>query len=107
MLSQSLKTLVGHNNLTREYKITLLKIKLDYLINGDHNFERKFLLQVILTITIALCFSGIGGLALFLDPFRRLLKEGRISDAFYQEILKMVASRLLKGKTPPMDDFFD
>jgi hypothetical protein len=45
---------------------------------------------------ITVCASGIGGLTLFLEALYRLLQEGKISRALYEQILKNVARRWTK-----------
>lgn len=77
----SLKQLIVTNNLSKEDKINLLKIK----CAG----KKRFLVMAM----IAACASGVGGLALFLEAFYRLFQEGKISQALYEQILKRVSNR--------------
>lgn len=90
--TKAIKTLLVKNNLTQEQKISLLKIKLDFIINGECKGRPRFLLVAILGAILAVTISGIGGLGLILEALYRLFKEGKIDEALYKEI----ASRLIE-----------
>ena len=98
--SQSLGTLIASNNLGNEEKISLLKIKLDYIINGECSGKARFLLVSIIAALITVSISGVGGLALFLETLYRLFQEGRISKALYKQILKTLGRRWGWSKIP-------
>jgi len=65
-------------NLSDEEKITLLKIKLDYIINKSCQGQTRFLLEIILGTIIIFTISNIGGFALILEGLYRLFQEGKI-----------------------------
>lgn len=98
--SQSLGGLIASNNLGKEEKISLLKIKLDYIINGECSGKARFLLVSILAALITVSISGVGGLALFLEALYRLFQEGKISKALYNQIVKALARRWGWSKIP-------
>lgn len=94
--SKSIKELVVTSNLSKDDKINLLKIKLDFIINGECAGKKRFLIISIIAALITVCVSGVGGLALFLEALYRLFQEGKISRALYEQILKIVTKRLTK-----------
>ena len=90
----NLKEIIVAKNLTNEHKIELLKIKLDFIINGEYTGKRRFLLVTLLGIILTFTISGVGGLALILEALYRLFQEGRISRAIYAQIVKLLSKRL-------------
>lgn len=98
--SQSLGTLIASNHLGKEEKISLLKIKLDYIINGECSGKARFLLVSIIAALITVSISGVGGLALFLEALYRLFQEGKISKALYKQIVKALSRRWGWSKIP-------
>ena len=98
--SQTLGKLIASNNLGKEEKISLLKIKLDYIINGDCFGKKRFFLVSIIAALITVSISGVGGLALFLEALYRLFQEGKISRALYNQIVKALARRWGWSKIP-------
>jgi hypothetical protein len=88
--TKSIKELIIANSLSRDDKINLLKIKLDFIINGECAGTKRFLIMSILAALITVCTSGVGGLALFLEALYRLFQEGKISRALYEQVLKNV-----------------
>ena len=104
--TQSMKSLIVSNNLTQDQKVSLLKIKLDFLINGEYNGKVRFLVMAIVGAVFACTVSGVGGLALLLDALSRLFEEGKISKALYKQILKALARRW-GGKNVPIDHLLD
>jgi hypothetical protein len=94
--SKSIKELIVASNLSRDDKINLLKIKLDFIINGECAGKKRFMIISIIAILIAVSVSGVGGLALFLEALYRLFQEGKISRALYEQILKNVTKRWTK-----------
>jgi hypothetical protein len=81
---KSMKLLIISNNIGREEKISLLKIKLNFIINGECPGKRRFLVTVILAAVITVTISGMGGLGLILEALLRLFEEGKISKALYK-----------------------
>lgn len=93
--SKSMRELIVSESISRDDKIKLLKIKLDYIINGECAGKKRFFIVFILAILITVTISGVGGLALFLEALYRLFQEGKISRALYEAIIKS-----LKKKVP-------
>jgi len=95
--AKSIKALIVSNNLSQEQKISLLKIKLDFIINGECAGKKRFLVMILIGAILAFSLSGLGGglggLALLLEAFYRLFQQGRISEALYQQIVKALAKR--------------
>ena len=89
--TKKIREIIISDNISDEHKISLLKIKLDFIINVECNGKIRFLLMAILAGIITFMVSGFGGLALILEPLYRLFKEGRISKALYNQILKVLA----------------
>lgn len=103
--TKSMKALIVSNNLGREEKISLLKIKLDFIINGECGGKRRFLIMAILAAVISFTISGVGGLALILEALYRLFQEGKISRALYEQLVKAVARKW--GGKVPVEHFLD
>ena len=101
--SDSIRKLILERDLNNEQKITLLKIKLDYIINGEYGGRKRFYIVTLLGIILTLTISGIGGLALFLEALYRLFKEGKISRAVYLELVKYAT----RGKAVPIEHLLD
>jgi hypothetical protein len=91
--TKTMKELILRSNLSNENKINLLKIKLDFIINGACAGKKRFILASVIAALIAFWLSGVGGLALFLEALYRLFQEGKISRALYEQILEMVTKR--------------
>jgi hypothetical protein len=79
--------------LSQEQKISLLKIKLDFIINGECAGKSRFLVMAILAAILTFTISGVSGLALILEALYRLFQEGKISKAVYKQIIKALAKR--------------
>jgi len=94
--TKSLRELIVSENIGREDKIKLLKIKLDYIINGECLGKKRFVIVFLLGIIITVTISGIGGLGLILEALYRLFQEGKISRALYEAIVKALG----KNKVP-------
>ena len=88
--SDSLKTLTVNNNLSNEQKITLLKIKLDYIINGQFAGNKRFIIIIFLGTVLILATSSVGGLALILEALYRLFKDGRLEEKLYVKLLAIL-----------------
>lgn len=91
--SKSIKELLVAHTLSKEEKVNLLKIKLDFIINGECGDKRRFLIVSIIATLIICCISRVGGLAIFLKSLYRLFQEGKISQALYKKILEITAKR--------------
>lgn len=100
--SKSIKELIVTSNLSNEEKINLLKIKLDFIINGQCAGKKRFLIISIIAMLIAVCVSGVGGLALFLEALYRLFQEGKLSQALYEQILEVATKRSTKIPVDPL-----
>jgi hypothetical protein len=101
--TKSMKTLIVANNISREEKIHLLKLKLDFIINGECVGKKRFLVMAILGAIITFTVSGVGGLALILEALYRLFQEGKISKALYKQLLKVLSKR----SGVPVEHFLD
>ena len=91
--TKTLREIIVSRNLSDEHKISLLKIKLDFIINGECGGKFRFLVMAILGTILTFTISGVGGLALILEALYRLFQEGKISKAIYIEIVKALAKR--------------
>lgn len=91
--TKSMRSLIIANNILNTDKIHLLKIKLNFIINGECSGRKRFILLAIVSLVITLTISGIGGLALLLDALTELLNEGKISKALYNQIVKALKKR--------------
>jgi hypothetical protein len=91
--AKSIKSLIISNDISSEQKISLLKIKLDFIINGECMGKRRFLVMVAVAAVLTFTVSGIGGLTMLLEALYRLFQEGKISKALYKQILKALARR--------------
>jgi hypothetical protein len=100
--SKSIKELIVTSNLSNEEKINLLKIKLDFIINGQCAGKKRFLIISIIAMLIAVCVSGVGGLALFLEALYRLFQEGKLSQVLYEQILEIATKRSTKIPVDPL-----
>jgi len=104
--AKSIKSLLVSNTLSQEQKISLLKIKLDFIINGECAGKKRFLVMIPLGAIIAFSLSGVGGLALILEALYRLFQEGKISKALYKQIVKALAKRW-GGSAVPVEHLLD
>jgi hypothetical protein len=101
--SKSLKELSVNSYLSNDDKINLLKIKLDFIINGECAGKTRFLLVSILAALMTVCVSGVGGLAIFLQALYRLFQEGKISRALYEQIVKIISKRWWRWNKVPVE----
>lgn len=97
--TEQMKEIIISTNLSNEHKISLLKIKLDFIINGECGGKRRFLIISIIGLILTFTISGVGGLALILEALYRLFKEGKISKAVYVQLLKVLSKRWIKSPT--------
>jgi hypothetical protein len=93
--AQAIRSLIISNDLSSEQKITLLKIKLDFIINGECLGKKRFLAMAILGLLLTFTFSGVGGLGLVLEALYRLFQEGKISKKVYKEAVETIG---IKGR---------
>ena len=96
LYSKSVKELIVASNLSKEHKVNLLTIKLDFIINGECPGKKRFLILTILAAFITISVSGVSGLAIFMEALYQLFKEGKISRALYEQILEVVAKKWTK-----------
>jgi hypothetical protein len=75
--AKSIKSLIISNDISSEQKISLLKIKLDFIINGECMGKRRFLVMVAVAAVLTFTVSGIGGLTMLLEALYRLFQEGK------------------------------
>lgn len=97
-----MKEIILSTHLSNEHKISLLKIKLDFIINGEWAGKSRFLIMTLLGVILTFTISGVGGLALVLEALYRLFQEGKISKAVYAQVLKVLSKRLF-GKAVPVE----
>jgi len=91
--TKAMREIIVSNTLSDEHKISLLKIKLDFIINGECAGKFWFLVMAIIATILAFTISGVGGLALILEALYRLFQERKISKAVYNQIIKALAKR--------------
>lgn len=91
--TNAIKSLIVSKNLSQEQKISLLKIKLDFIINGECEGKTRFLVVAIIGTLLTFTLTGVGGLAIILEALYRLFQEGRIGKALYKQILKALVRR--------------
>ena len=87
--TKTLRKIIVSKNLSDEHKISLLKIKLDFIINDECGGKIRFLVMAILAAIRTLTISGVGGLVLILEALYSLFQEGKISKAVYTQIVKL------------------
>lgn len=104
--ARSLKSLIVSNDITHEQKISLLKIKLDFIINGQCAGKRRFIVMTVIGALLIFTISGVGGLAMILEALYRLFEEGKISSALYKQILEALA-RKFGGNLVPIEHLLD
>ena len=104
--TKTMREIIVSRNMSDEHKISLLKIKLDFIINGECGGKVRFLVMAILGAILAFTISGVGGLALILEALYRLFQEGRISKALYTQIVKALAKRW-GGDAVPVGHFLE
>nr|UQS76327.1 hypothetical protein [Haslea ostrearia] len=104
--TESMRQLIISNNLSEEHKISLLKIKLDVIINGEYGGKARFLVMIIIAATLTFTISGVGGLALMLEALYRLFQEGKISKGLYKHIIKALARRW-GGRAVPVEHLLE
>ena len=91
--TKTMREIIVSKNMSDKHKISLLKIKLDFIINGECGGKIRFLVMAILASILTFTISGVGGLALILKALYRLFQEGKISKAVYTQIVKALAKR--------------
>ena len=91
-----MKEIILSTHLSNEHKISLLKIKLDFIINGECAGKSRFLIMTLLGVIITFTISGVGGLALVLEALYRLFQEGKIT----KSMARLIVRRLIKKGVP-------
>lgn len=87
-LKQNVRELLVKENLTRDQKITLLKIKLDAVFNGEYPNKKLASLAILTAIMASIMLVGPYGIMIFLSAIYQLWKEGKISTAVYNQMKK-------------------
>lgn len=101
--SEEINELLINKYLTYSDKTNLLKIKLDYIINGQCYGKKRFIIQTLIAVLLGLVMTGMGpvSISLFLNALLMLFREGKISRALYLQLMKAI----LAGKIPvPLDE---
>ena len=78
-----MRTLIILNQLNQKQKISLLKIKLDFIINGECEEKTWFLIMAILGSVIIFTILGLDSLTLILETLYRVFQEKKIRKALY------------------------
>lgn len=104
--TKTMREIIVSKNLGDEHKISLLKIKLDFIINGECGGKARFLVMAIIAAILTFTISGVGGLALILEALYRLFQEGKISKAIYTQVIKALAKRW-GGDGVPVEHFLE
>lgn len=94
-LKDNVRELVIKENLTTDQKITLLKIKLDAVINSEYPNKRVALIAILTAIMASLILVGPYGIMVFLAAIYQLWKEGRITTAVYKQMKKEAFKQLV------------
>ena len=96
-----MKEIMLSTHLNNESKISLLKIKLDFIINGECAGKSRFLIITLLGVILTFTISGVRGLALILEALYRFFQEGKISRAGYIQVVKALSKHWF-GKAIPI-----
>lgn len=104
---EPIRSLLLRTDLDNGVKVALLKIKIETILNGDLPGKKRFFLMVLIALIVSISFSGVGGIAIFLEALRKLLEEGKISKALYKKILRLLLRKHGRGILVPSEgDFF-
>lgn len=101
--TKTMREVIVSNSLSDEHKVTLLKVKLDFIMGNESGGKARFLIMAISAAILTFTVSGVGGLALMLEALYRLFQEGKISRAVYNEVLKALQKNW--GSAIPIDHF--
>lgn len=93
-LKENVQELLIKENLTRDQKITLLKIKLDAVFNAEYPNKKLALLAILTAIMASIIIVGPYGIMIFLAAIYQLWKEGKISTAVYKQMRKEALQHL-------------
>ena len=93
-LKENVRELLIKENLTRDQKITLLKIKLDAVFNAEYPNKKLALLAILTAIMASIILVGPYGIMIFLAAIYQLWKEGKISTAVYKQMRKEALQHL-------------
>ena len=91
--TKTMREIIVSSKMSNEQKISLLKIKLNFIINSECGGKVRFVVMAILGTILTFTISGVGGLALILEALYRLFQEGKISKAVYNQVIKALAKR--------------
>ena len=67
-----MKSLIISNELIQEETISLLKIKLDFIINVECTGKKRFLIMVILVLLTTFSLLGVSRITMILESIYRL-----------------------------------
>jgi len=97
--SDAINGILLDNNISYENKVRLVRIKLDWLIDGEYKGKKKMLITFLIGLIMCVAVSGTGGLAVMLDALYQLFKADKISDVTY----RYLTERLFReaGKSIP------
>lgn len=93
-LPSKIRGIVVKDNLSRDHKIVLLKIKLDSIINGDYPNKKLAVAAILASVLATVLLAGPYGIMLFLAALYQLWKEGKISTAMYKKISQEAIKQL-------------
>lgn len=93
-LKDNVRELLVKENLTKDQKITLLKIKLDAIINSEYPNKKVALVALLTVVMVSLMVVGPYGIMIFLSAIYQLWKEGKISTAVYKKMQKEALKQL-------------
>ena len=104
--TKTMREIIVSKNLSDDHKISLLKIKLDFIINVECRGKIRFLVRAILAAIRIFTISGVGGLVIILEALYRLFQERKISKVVYTQIVKALAKRW-RGSTVPVEHLLE
>lgn len=104
--TKTMREIIVSKNLSDEHKISLLKIKLDFIINVECMGKIRFLVRAILAAIRIFTISDVGGLVIILEALYRLFQERKISKVVYTQIVKALAKRC-RGSTVPVEHLLE
>lgn len=94
-LKENVRKMLIKEDLTQDQKVTLLKIKLDSVLNSEYPNQNIALIAILTAIMAAISVVGPYGITTFLAAIHQLWQEGKISTAVYKQ-MKAEAYKQLK-----------
>lgn len=80
--TKEIKKLILSNELSQENKISLLKIKLDYIVNGECEGKMRFVVVFLIGLIITFTISCRGGFTIILEALYQLFQAGKVRKTF-------------------------